>query len=102
IGGGQAPDGVVFIAASSGVFSFVVGLVDVEVESQRLFFSEAHGVVQVAVPFLKRVFQVGVVQRGAQNIAKGVSATHKVGAFQAQAVFASLRLGIQSSEVTGI
>src|SRR5690606_24083073 len=95
-----------FAATSVGVLLVVVGLVDVEVEVQSLFFSQRQVVVDVAVVLFPVIFHIGGVERCAQIISERVGGTHDVGILQALFAFAidviaaGASLAAQCSEAT--
>ncbi|MNN40777.1 hypothetical protein D3C81_1548630 [compost metagenome] len=79
-----------------------LGVIDVEVEHQALLVADRQRPVDVAVPLAEVVFDVRVVDAGAEVVVDGIGATEDVSFGQVQAVVEGLVLRVQGSEVTGM
>ena len=77
-----------------------LGVVDVEVQGERLIIAQGVGPVQVAVVLAEVIFGFRVVQAAGDFWSEGIHTADKVGFGQAQAVVVGLVLRDAGSEVT--
>ena len=105
VGARQAERAVVqLVAIECAVLgrAFALGVIDVEVEHQALFVRDRQCPVDVGVVFAPVVFNLRVVQAGAEVVGEGVGTTYHVGFLQAEAVAVGLLLGGQAGEMTSV
>ena len=100
VGSREAPNGVAKVVAVS--FFVVVSGVNVEVEIERLLFTERNGVIEIGVIFLESIFQIRSVKRCAQIVGEAVAAAENVDGFHARAVAVGFPLLVQRGEATGV
>lgn len=104
----QAPDGVAVVAPVAAEIQcrvgvvVVIGLVEVEVDVERLTLAQRRGEIEVGVVLLVHVLDIGVVQGGAEVVGEGVAATHHIDVLQAVGVTGGVAHGAVRGEAAGV